>query len=56
MPYVIQALLEELFGVILNEFDYVTVGNKLNELSKKCPDILSINEIELIKANLLLKI
>jgi hypothetical protein len=56
MPYVIQTLLEEFFGVILNEFDYVTVGNKLNEMSRKCPDILNTNQIELIKANLLLKI
>ena len=55
-PFVIKALLEELFDTILTDNDYVAVSNKLRLIAMKCPTIITKNEIELIQASLLLKI
>ena len=55
-PFVLKALLEELFDAILVDNDYYTVSNKLKLISSMCPHIVNKSEIELIQAGLLLKL
>lgn len=47
---------EEFFEVAICENDYMSVGNKLDEMADLCPNIINKNDKELITANLLIKL
>lgn len=52
----IKQWIEEYFEVALKENDFYIVGNKLDEFSQLCPNILGQNDKEVITANILIRI
>lgn len=54
-PEVLENLLDGIYEIILNENDSISINTKIHKMSTQCPNILNTKQIEIIRANLLLK-